>query len=203
MSSRTRTRVLGDISCDSDGKVDQFIDRRDVKKTLPLHPFNGEPYYPRRVPGGRVPGDPGRPAQPVRRHQRGARRAGRKRRVVLDAVIQGDTVREVLDYVQFKSQDAGRAVPAGCGSGRSRRRIGYEESGALLRFYEDGLERLHLPGALSLGPERERQFEPHLQTLTDPISVRTSSRLNPNPVVPFNPIVDAGADIDPFVPPPL
>ena len=31
--------ILGDISCDSDGKVDQFIDRRDVKKTLPLHTF--------------------------------------------------------------------------------------------------------------------------------------------------------------------
>ncbi len=32
----TRHAILGDISCDSDGKVDQFIDRRDVKKTLPL-----------------------------------------------------------------------------------------------------------------------------------------------------------------------
>jgi arginine decarboxylase len=39
-----RHGILGDISCDSDGKVDQFIDRRDVKKTLPLHTFNGEPY---------------------------------------------------------------------------------------------------------------------------------------------------------------
>ena len=29
----------------SDGKVDQFIDRRDVKHTLPLHTFNGAPYY--------------------------------------------------------------------------------------------------------------------------------------------------------------
>src|SRR5208337_4486339 len=35
----TRHAVLGDISCDSDGKVDQFIDRRDVKRTLPLHPL--------------------------------------------------------------------------------------------------------------------------------------------------------------------
>src|SRR5215813_8059363 len=39
-----RHGILGDISCDSDGKVDQFIDRRDVKKTLLMHPFNGEPY---------------------------------------------------------------------------------------------------------------------------------------------------------------
>ncbi len=37
--------MLGDITCDSDGKIDQFIDRRDVKRTLALHPFTGEPYY--------------------------------------------------------------------------------------------------------------------------------------------------------------
>src|SRR5438874_4019456 len=41
----TRHAVLGDITCDSDGKVDQFIDRRDVKKTLPLHEFDGSDYY--------------------------------------------------------------------------------------------------------------------------------------------------------------
>src|SRR3954463_14543473 len=41
----TRFAVLGDISCDSDGKIDQFIDRRDVKKTLRLHPYNGDNYY--------------------------------------------------------------------------------------------------------------------------------------------------------------
>src|SRR6187431_1308983 len=41
----TKHAVLGDITCDSDGKLDRFVDRRDVKKTLPLHAVNGEPYY--------------------------------------------------------------------------------------------------------------------------------------------------------------
>ena len=41
----TRRGVLGDITCDSDGKVDQFIDLRDVQSTLELHPYDGEPYY--------------------------------------------------------------------------------------------------------------------------------------------------------------
>src|ERR1700693_3449567 len=41
----TQNAVLGDITCDSDGKVDQFIDRRDVKRTLPLHPFTGAQEY--------------------------------------------------------------------------------------------------------------------------------------------------------------
>src|SRR5262249_56267072 len=41
----SRRAVLGDITCDSDGKIDQFIDLRDVRNTLELHPFTGEPYY--------------------------------------------------------------------------------------------------------------------------------------------------------------
>jgi len=38
--------TLVDITCDSDGKVDDFIDLEDVRKTLALHPFKaGKPYY--------------------------------------------------------------------------------------------------------------------------------------------------------------
>ena len=52
--------VIGDITCDSDGKLDRFVDRRDVKRTLPLHNVNGEPYYLGVFLVG-VPGDPRRP----------------------------------------------------------------------------------------------------------------------------------------------
>jgi arginine decarboxylase len=42
----TRRGVLADITCDSDGKIDKFIDLRDIKETLPLHRFRpDEPYY--------------------------------------------------------------------------------------------------------------------------------------------------------------
>ncbi len=41
-----RNGTLVDITCDSDGKVDKFIDLQDVKETLPLHRVrSGEPYY--------------------------------------------------------------------------------------------------------------------------------------------------------------
>jgi arginine decarboxylase len=53
--------VLGDITCDSDGKLDRFVDRRDVKKTLPLHTLNADDYYLGVFLVGGVPGDPGRP----------------------------------------------------------------------------------------------------------------------------------------------
>jgi arginine decarboxylase len=47
----TREGTLVDITCDSDGQVNKFIDFRDVRDTLPLHPLNNngngvpEPYY--------------------------------------------------------------------------------------------------------------------------------------------------------------
>ena len=72
--------VLGDITCDSDGKLDRFVDRRDVKKTLPLHADQRRLVLSRRVPRRRLPGDPRRPAQPVRRHPRRAREPRRERR---------------------------------------------------------------------------------------------------------------------------
>jgi arginine decarboxylase len=47
----TREATLVDITCDSDGQVNKFIDLRDVRDTLPLHKLNIngngqlEPYY--------------------------------------------------------------------------------------------------------------------------------------------------------------
>ncbi|MGE0680812.1 MAG: biosynthetic arginine decarboxylase [Candidatus Binatia bacterium] len=40
-----RTGYLADLTCDSDGKVDNFIDLRDVKESLELHALDGDPYY--------------------------------------------------------------------------------------------------------------------------------------------------------------
>ncbi len=37
--------ILVDITCDSDGRIDRFIDLQDTKSYLNLHPLNGKPYY--------------------------------------------------------------------------------------------------------------------------------------------------------------
>ncbi len=34
-----------DLTCDSDGHIDKFVDLKDVKEVLELHPFTGDPYY--------------------------------------------------------------------------------------------------------------------------------------------------------------
>ena len=37
--------TLVDITCDSEGKIDEFIDLQDVRETLPVHPIGKDPYY--------------------------------------------------------------------------------------------------------------------------------------------------------------
>ena len=136
----TRNGILGDISCDSDGKVDQFIDRRDVKKTLPLHPFNNGTYILGAFLVGAYQeilgdlhnlfGDTN--AVHVSLDENGE--------VMLDTVVQGDTVREVLNYVQYNSQTLIDQFRRDVERGVREQRIGYEEAGRLLKFYEEGLQ---------------------------------------------------------------
>jgi arginine decarboxylase len=59
--------------------------------------------------------------------------------VILETVIRGDTVREVLDYVQFSAKTLLEEFRRDVETALREGRIGYEESGRLLRFYEEGL----------------------------------------------------------------
>jgi arginine decarboxylase len=41
----SETATLGDITCDSDGKIDRFVDLKDVKDQLEFHPFENSAYH--------------------------------------------------------------------------------------------------------------------------------------------------------------
>ncbi len=135
----TQQAVLGDITCDSDGKIDQFIDQRDVKRTLALHPFTGEPYYLGVFLVGayqEILGD--------LHNLFGDTHAvhvslGENGNVVLESVIKGDTVREVLDYVEFDADQLVKKLRDSVETAVREGRLDFEESGRVLRFYEDGL----------------------------------------------------------------
>ena len=135
----THAAVLGDVTCDSDGKIDQFIDRRDVKRTLPLHAWLQEPYYLGAFLIGAYQeilgdlhnlfGDTN--AVHVSTDARGE--------VVLDAVIKGDTVREVLDYVEFDSNQLVQRLRDSIEQAVREGRICDVQAGKCLKFYEEGL----------------------------------------------------------------
>jgi arginine decarboxylase len=135
----TRRAVLGDITCDSDGKIDQFIDLRDVRNTLELHAFDGQPYYLGAFLLGayqEILGDLHNLFGDTNAVHVSLDDDG----VSIDTVIKGDTVREVLAYVQYSAdelmslmrKDVERAVRSG--------KISLNESKQLLHFYESGLE---------------------------------------------------------------
>jgi arginine decarboxylase len=134
-----RHGVLGDVSCDSDGKIDKFIDRNDLGHTLRLHTFDGNPYYLGAFLIGAYQeilgdlhnlfGDTN--AVHVSLSDKGE--------VILDKVVEGDTVEEVLHYVQFSAKylmaDFRKAVENASDEGK----IDKDEANRLLRFYEEGL----------------------------------------------------------------
>jgi arginine decarboxylase len=136
----TRMAVLGDVTCDSDGKIDQFIDRRDVKRTLPLHAYDdGSPYYLAAFLIGAYQeilgdlhnlfGDTN--AVHISTDERGE--------VVVDAVIKGDTVREVLNYVEFDADQLTQQLRDSVERAVREGHINDGEAGRFLKFYEEGL----------------------------------------------------------------
>ena len=135
----THPAVLGDITCDSDGKVDQFIDRRDVKRTLPLHTYTGQDYYLGTFLVGAYQEILGDMHNLFGDTNAVHVRLGENGDAILDAVVKGDTVREVLNYVQFNADILISRLRRDVESAVRDGRLGYEESGQLLRFYEEGL----------------------------------------------------------------
>jgi arginine decarboxylase len=135
----TQNAILGDITCDSDGKVDQFIDRRDVKRTLPLHPFSGQDYYLGAFLLGAYQEILGDLHNLFGDTNAVHVKLGEAGDIILDAVIKGDTVREVLNYVQFSADALVTQLRRDVETAVRENRMTYEESGKLLRFYEEGL----------------------------------------------------------------
>ncbi len=135
----SRRAVLADLTCDSDGKMDQFIDLRDVKHTLELHAPNGEPYYIGSFLVGayqEILGDlhnlfGDTDAVHVRLD-------GDDYRV--EHVVEGDSVSEVLTYVQYSKEDLVARVRRAVEVALREKRLTMAESGRLLRRYEEALE---------------------------------------------------------------
>lgn len=132
--------ILADITCDSDGKVDRFIDKWDVKNVLELHPFDGTDYVLAAFMVGayqEILGDLHNLLGDTNAVHVSVDENGR---FTIDEVIEGDTVREVLQYVQFSADELKRAMRKSIERALRDQKLTVDESRVLLKFYEDGLE---------------------------------------------------------------
>jgi arginine decarboxylase len=167
-----RRGVIADITCDSDGKIDRFIDLRDVKRTLELHALKpGEPYYLgffligayQEILGDmhNLFGDPN--IVHVDLDEQGRPR--------LTHVVRGDRTQEVLSYVEYFEQDLLARLRRHIERSLEEGQMTYEESALLQRRYEAGLAsytylaREDEPSvddsAAPAAPAREAAPEPH------------------------------------------
>jgi arginine decarboxylase len=137
----TKRATLADLTCDSDGKIDQFIDLYDVKHVLELHPVkSGEPYYLAMFLNGAYQeimgnlhnlfGDTN--AVHIALTLNGYR---------IDHVVKGDTMTEVLGYVQYDSEDLIESIRQQTEQALQEKRISLQESQLLLQNYERSLSR--------------------------------------------------------------
>uniref|UniRef100_B8HUP8 Biosynthetic arginine decarboxylase n=1 Tax=Cyanothece sp. (strain PCC 7425 / ATCC 29141) TaxID=395961 RepID=B8HUP8_CYAP4 len=135
----TQRAILADLTCDSDGKIDQFIDLRDVKSVLELHPLQpGQPYYLGLFLSGAYQeimgnlhnlfGDTN--AVHIHLTPKGYQ---------LEHVVRGDTMREVLGYVQYDAEDLLENIRRQCENALEEDQITLEESQRLLENYERSL----------------------------------------------------------------
>jgi arginine decarboxylase len=130
---------VADLTCDSDGKIDEFIDLRDVKGFLELHSPNGDEYLIASFLVGayqeilgdlhnlfgdtdavhvRIDGDDYR----------------------VDHVVEGDSVAEVLSYVQYNKDDLVSRVRRAVEVAVREKRLSIPESGRFMKRYEEALE---------------------------------------------------------------
>jgi arginine decarboxylase len=120
--------------------VSRFIDRRDVKPVLELHPVNGEGYFLAAFLVGAYQEILGDLHNLLGDTNAVHVRLGEDGRPSIDEVIDGDTVNEVLKYVQFDAEDLMRAMRKSVERSLRENRLTLEESRVLLRFYESGLK---------------------------------------------------------------
>ena len=136
----TRRAVLADITCDSDGKIDHFIDRRDVKSVLELHPLvPGDEYYLGVFLAGayqEILGDLHNLFGNTNTvHVSLAPGGGYQ----IEHVVTGDTVTDVLKYVSYAREDLVARVRRFAEQAVRASGMSLEETRSLLRMYEEGL----------------------------------------------------------------
>jgi arginine decarboxylase len=136
----TQEAILADLTCDSDGKIDQFIDLRDVKRTLRLHkPQEGESYYLGAFLVGAYQETLGDLHNLFGDTNAIHVSVGEGDRYLLENVVVGDTVSEVLSYVEYDRLDLVRRVRDSAELAVRRGEISFEQSAELMKRYEEGL----------------------------------------------------------------
>lgn len=135
----TRNATLQDITCDSDGKITNFITNGHVGHVLPLHPLKKEePYYLGVFLVGayqEILGD----MHNLFGDTNAAHISVKDGKYNIDQIFDGETVEEVLDYVQYNPKKLVRQLEQWVTKSIKNGKISLEEGKEFLSNYRSGL----------------------------------------------------------------
>jgi arginine decarboxylase len=135
----TRQATLQDITCDSDGKIDQFIGVGDPIRSLSVHPLReNEPYYLAIFLVGayqEILGDLHNLFGDTNAIHVVASNGG----YTIEKVIDGESVADVLEYVEFDPKKLVRNMETWVNSSVQQGKISSEEGKTFLTMYRSGL----------------------------------------------------------------
>lgn len=135
----TRQGFLVDITCDSDGRLSHFPGDGEVNRTLPLHELKESEDYLLGIflvgAYQEILGDLHNLFGDT--HAVHVRMDGDELEV--EQIVEGESVAEVLDYVQFNEKVLLDRVRRELATARSEGRLSAAEANSFLRFYKEGL----------------------------------------------------------------
>ncbi len=135
----TRSATIQDMTCDSDGKIAHFVSDHGTTPALPVHQLRqGEPYYLGVFIVGayqEILGD----LHNLFGDTNAVHISCYKDRYEIDRIIDGETVAEVLDYVQFDAKKLVRNVESWVTASMKSGKITPEEGREFLSNYRSGL----------------------------------------------------------------
>jgi arginine decarboxylase len=134
-----RSATLHDITCDSDGKIDNFISTKNKSYYLPVHSLKSkESYYIGVFLVGayqEILGD----LHNLFGDTNAVHVSVNSKGYVIDQVIDGETVAEVLEYVNYSPKKMVRSVEGWVSSSVKLGKISAEEGKEFLSIYRSGL----------------------------------------------------------------
>ena len=134
----TRNATLQDITCDSDGKITNFVSNRHVSHVLPLHPLRrNEPYYLGVFLVGayqEILGD----MHNLFGDTNAVHISVKDGQYHIDQIFDGETVEEVLDYVQYNPKKLVRQLEIWVTKSVKQGKISLEEGKEFLSNYKSG-----------------------------------------------------------------
>ena len=134
-----RSATLQDITCDSDGKIANFISTRNVAHYLPVHTLKKtEPYYVAVFLVGayqEILGD----MHNLFGDTNAVHVSVNEKGYNIEQIIDGETVAEVLDYVQYNPKKLVRTLETWVTKSVKEGKISLEEGKEFLSNYRSGL----------------------------------------------------------------